>query len=56
MKIIFWLGVTTAWGTVLKGCRIRKAEKYCFKVFILNSTLGLGYRAVEEQMLNIYET
>ena len=26
MKIISWLGVTTAWGPVLKGCSIRKVE------------------------------
>jgi hypothetical protein len=29
MKIVLWLGVTTIWRTVLKGCRIRKAENHC---------------------------
>lgn len=29
MKIILWLGVTPAWGTLLKGCSIRKIENQC---------------------------
>ena len=28
-EILLWLGVTTAWGTVLKGHSIRMVEKHC---------------------------
>lgn len=28
---ILWLGVTTTWGTVLKGCSIRKVENRWFR-------------------------
>ena len=30
-KIMWWLGVTTTWGTVLKGCSVRKVEKHLAK-------------------------
>lgn len=30
------IGVTTAWGTVLKGCRIRKAENHCSRALHCN--------------------
>jgi hypothetical protein len=32
MKIIFWLRVTTTWGTVLKGRGIRKIKDHCSRV------------------------
>jgi hypothetical protein len=32
MTIILWLGVTTTWWNVLKGCSIRKVENHCFNV------------------------
>ena len=32
-KIILWLGVTTTWGTVLKGCSIRKVESHWYTPF-----------------------
>lgn len=28
-NIILWLGVIKTWGTVLKGCSIRKTKNYC---------------------------
>lgn len=28
-KIILWLGITTAWGALLKGCSIGRAENHC---------------------------
>jgi hypothetical protein len=31
MNIILWLGVTTTWGTVLKGHSIRKVENHCLR-------------------------
>lgn len=30
--MILWSGVTTAWGTVLKGCSSRKVETCCLRV------------------------
>ena len=30
MRIVLRLGVTTVWGTVLKGCSTRKAESYLY--------------------------
>jgi hypothetical protein len=27
-EIILWLGVTTTWGTLLKGCSVRKVESH----------------------------
>jgi hypothetical protein len=31
--IIFWLRVTTVWGTILEGCSIRKVESCCCRIF-----------------------
>ena len=28
-EIVLWLGVTTTWGTVVKGLSIRKVESHC---------------------------
>jgi hypothetical protein len=36
MKIILWLRVTTAGGTVLQGLSIWKGEDHCFKLLFLN--------------------
>ena len=30
-EIILWLKVTTTWGTLLKGCSVRKVESHCLR-------------------------
>ena len=45
-KIILWLGVTTLWGTVLKGCSNRKVENHCSRLSNWQLTLtvtGISY-------------
>ena len=36
---MLWLGVLTTWGTVLKGCSIRMAEKHCLRLRKSHPTL-----------------
>jgi hypothetical protein len=40
---MFWLGVTTTWGTVLKGPRIWKVEKHWSKSFHLENNPGRSW-------------
>ena len=41
-EILLWLGVTTTWGTVLKGHSIRKVEKHCSRGYFYFKPLQKG--------------
>jgi hypothetical protein len=51
MKIIVWLGVTTAWGTALKGCSIRKVENHCHRRTWESKTQEGGELGVFQEIL-----